>query len=144
VIIIPDNNPFKKYDKALDRSPSINQIDQIVDDKNIFLYLGFSELQDSNPTNTWIKKLKAKTNKKLSLLMGFDSFITIHKWLESESLLNNITKIYMLSRQDQIDKKKEQLMLLKDSNPNLEVIFLGNHSYEQLSSSALREITSKE
>lgn len=139
VIIIPDNNPFKSYDKKLNRSPSINKIDQIVDEKNIFLFLGFNELQESNPTNTWIKPLKKQLNKKLSLLMGFDSFMSIPKWFEASDLLMNLSGIYVLSRLEQeVDARVQQSILLS-SNPQINIQFLGRHEHEHLSSTKLRD-----
>lgn len=138
VIIIPDNNPFKSYDKNINRSPSINKIDQIVNDKNIFLFMGFSELKEANPTYNWIQSLKKNTNKKLSLLIGFDSFISIDRWLHAKELLNSLENVYVLSRNDLEKQKKKQLIVIKEIAPNLKINFLGNHDFENLDSTTLR------
>lgn len=139
IIIIPDNNPFKNYEQNLNRSPSIAKIDQIVNDKNIFLYTGFSDLKKANPTYKWLKNLSDTIPQKLSLLMGFDSFITLHTWFEAPKLLASLSKIYMLSRLDQDDIKEEQRELIHSLNPKLDILFLGNHSFESLSSTKLRD-----
>ena len=70
--------------------------------------------------------------------MGFDNFAKLDQWFEWKKLLNLLTTIYVLSRQDQLFMKEKMLSLIGTEAPSLTVSFLGSHPFEYLSSTKLR------
>lgn len=140
IIVIPDHNPFKELVKSDDKLTGISEIKDKLSklNRSTFLFDGFLKDNEQNPTSIWIKELKsAFPNIELSLLMGFDSFMSIDKWINSETLLQNLASIYMASRLDNDAIKNKQLQLLKDIS-DIDVHFLGNHNFEHLASSQIR------
>lgn len=142
IIVIPDHSPFKEITDNSKKNSSIDDIQKHLNefDHQTFIFDEFFYANKKNPTYSWIKPLKTSfPEKKISLLMGFDSFITIDRWTNAHELLNTLSTIYIASRMDDEFIKEEQRMTLKSINPSLEVIFLGGHPYESLSSTKLRK-----
>ena len=71
--------------------------------------------------------------------MGFDSFLDLDTWIQSEELLNLIDSIYVVSRLETESQRTEALEKNARLNPNLEITFLGRHDYEDLSSTEIRK-----
>lgn len=140
LIIVPDHNPQKKLTQNLNKQSSIDSIALIAKElhPNTHIYTDFWELQTKNPTSFWIESLKQNTSLNLSLLMGFDSFSSIFTWIEADSLINNLSAIYIASREDDEQIKQVTIDKLMRINPRLRVIMLGHHQYEHLSSSKIR------
>lgn len=141
IIIVPDHNPYKELVQSTKKHSSLDQIEAKLKEFNndTFLFAGFFEQDQKNPTHQWIVNLKEKfPNKKLSLLMGFDTFMGLDKWINAQSLLDNLTHIYVASREDDEQLKSKQLQLL-NSISQINIVFLGHHDYEDLSSSKIRE-----
>lgn len=125
-IVIPDHNPHKEFSK---RSLKMDEKMICKLNVNVYIFKGFFEQQESNPTVDWIKNITAQLEShQHSLLIGYDSYINLSKWKNYEELLNYLDRLYVLDRQN-------------DSNTKLydiETIFLGSHEYESLSSTELR------
>ena len=71
--------------------------------------------------------------------MGFDSFRTLPSWIESQDLLNNLSSLYIASR---LEESNEQELIgseIYKLNKNINIVFLGRHQFEDLSSTKLRE-----
>lgn len=139
LFIIPDHNPEKKlinknspwesYEKLKNKIPY-----------DIPIYPGFWAQNKKNPTSLWIQKIKeCFPEVKISLLMGFDSFISIHKWIEADKLLKSLHGIYMVSRKDKDSEKAKQTFFLTQKFPDLKITFLGHHDFEHLSSTQIRK-----
>lgn len=142
IIVIPDHSPFKEITTDKEKSSSIEDIEKSLHQfsHQTFIFDEFFYANKKNPTVTWIKLLKEEfPEKKLSLLMGFDSFMTIDRWTNALELLKNLSVIYIASRMDNESIKEEQSVTLKSINPQLEIKFLGSHPYESLSSTQLRK-----
>lgn len=138
-IIIPDINPQK--DKVefelVSRILEISSKCRLRDHQ--YLCPTFLSQNRKNPSINWIEKIQELVpNKKISLLMGFDSIYSIHTWVRSEELLKKIFAIYIASRMESDEMQKEISEKILKINPNLKIIFLGRHDEEQLSSSKLR------
>ena len=71
--------------------------------------------------------------------MGFDSFKNLPTWIQCEELLSIIDCIFVVSRLESEIQKKEALEKNKIINKNLEIIFLGRHDYEEMSSTEIRK-----
>jgi len=146
IIVIPDHNPFKEVIKTTEKTTNIEDIQLKLNtfEQSTYLFNKFYELEQKNPTSFWVKELKDAFPKlKLSLLMGFDSFASIDKWIDANNLLSNIHSLYVASREDNKEIKSEQVKTLKRINPYLEINFLGSHDYENLSSTKIRSLNSK-
>lgn len=142
LIVIPDHNPQKAISNSKGSEQLILELMNKVSfrDETAFIYDSFYKLLKSNPTHIWINDLKEQfPDKKLSLLMGHDSFLTIHNWIRSHELLNNLTNIYIVSRLDVEQEKEDQKQVLYQIAKNLNIIFLGHHEFEELSSTKLRK-----
>ncbi len=142
IIVIPDHNPHKNYCNASERLSSVtdiqNQLNEL--DANTFLFDGFLGLDHVNPTVKWIRYLSNKfPQKKLSLLMGYDSFRNLLTWNDSKELLDTLYCLYIASREEILeDRKLFEDVLLRDF-PQLKIQFLGHHPFEGLSSTKIRE-----
>jgi nicotinate (nicotinamide) nucleotide adenylyltransferase len=138
VIVLPDLNPEKKIDRS-HIEKIITNLKQTLK-KNEILFLDFLELSKPNPTYSWIVEVKKELpQKKLKLLIGYDQFIKIHNWQKPELLLSHLDALLVASRLDDELNKREQEKKLKNAYPLLEIRFLGHHSFENVSSTSIRE-----
>lgn len=139
-LILPDRNPQKDLRQI---NPVITVLEisrQARFKKNQFLVPTFLFDEKTNPTIEWIRDFKKDFPKdKISLLMGFDSFKNLPTWIQSEELLSIIHCIFVVSRLESEIQKKEALEKNKIINKNLEIIFLGRHDYEEMSSTEIRK-----
>lgn len=138
VIVMPDNNPQKG---ELTHRTLPDVIAQTISEigANIYLYPDFYYSDHKTPTAYWLNEVKTcLPEKHHCLLLGHDSFVGLDSWIEYQSIINELYAIYVVSRLDDQhlrDLKKEKYLQI---NPKLEVVYLGNHPYEHLSSSQLR------
>lgn len=146
IIVIPDHNPFKDLVTNHNKMTSIADIQNHLAKITATTYL-FDEYllkNEKNPSHKWIKEIKKNfPQKKISLLMGFDTFISIDRWIKADKILNNLNALYIASRLDDETVKKNQIKNLKAINESLKINFLGNHAYEDLSSTKIRELLIK-
>jgi nicotinate-nucleotide adenylyltransferase len=139
--ILPDRNPLKELKVIEPVSTVLELITKIKFGKNTFLAPTFLLDFQKNPTVTWMEKLhKDFPNKKLSLLMGFDSFKNLNKWERPESLYKVLNGLYVVSRLEEDDEREEAAKPIRDINPELEIHFLGGHEYEAESSTKIRSV----
>lgn len=142
LIIIPDQNPHKQALHKNERSSTqaIQDFIKRQQGPKLFLYEGFLEQKKPNPSVLWVKKLKEQMpSLKLSFLMGFDSFANLSKWIEFDLLLSKLERIYIVSRLENQAQRQSAQTILKEKVENLpEIIFLGHHDFEKISSSSLR------
>ncbi|MBT4791265.1 MAG: hypothetical protein HON90_06820, partial [Halobacteriovoraceae bacterium] len=128
IIIVPDNNPEKEIVSVAEKNQILDKIKKHLEksDRGVFLYDGFLKLNRKNPSHQWTALLKTSyPNKDFSLLMGFDSFMGIDNWIQSEALLQNITTLYIASRLEKTAQQAKQSDVLLSLNPTLRIIFLG-------------------
>ncbi|MDA8792772.1 adenylyltransferase/cytidyltransferase family protein [Bacteriovoracaceae bacterium] len=136
--IIHDQNPQKNsQEQPQDLKDLITQ----VRNKNIIINKDFLQLKETkNYTFNWLKKIKALHPKlNLSLAMGFDQLSNLFTWYQAESLLQTLTSIYWISRKESDEEKDICYNEIKKCCPKINLIYLGQHSYEDLSSSQIRE-----
>jgi nicotinate-nucleotide adenylyltransferase len=142
VIVAPDHNPFKELILQSQKASDLNEIKNHIKvrEKNTHLFKDFFTSDSKNPTYKWVEELKVShPQKQISLLMGFDTFTAIHTWTNANSLINNLSTIYVVSRLDTQILKEEQIKRLNLINPKLMCDFLGNHPHEHMSSTQLRK-----
>lgn len=142
IIVIPDHNPFKDLTSQTDKLTSLADIQNELQKVKTITYLfdGFLKSDKKNPSHQWIDEVyKAFPNKKVSLLMGFDTYVSIDKWISAKKVLKQLHCLYIASRLDDEEIKLKQFNTLRSINPKLHVKFLGNHDYEELSSTKIRE-----
>ncbi len=138
--VMPDRNPLKEV-RSLDPALTIIELSsRIRFKKNQFLVPTFLLDQKKNPTVEWVEKLRKNfPEKKISLLLGFDSFITIKDWIKGPDLLRELHALYVVSRLEDDAAQEKAAILVKSFAPQLEVQFLGRHEFERLSSTDLRK-----
>lgn len=139
-LIMPDRNPQKEL-RDLDPVASVLQISTHAKLKpNQYLVPTFLQEEKKNPTVEWIEKLQDQfPDHKLSLLMGFDSFAQIKTWIRAEDLLTKLHTVYVVSR---LEEDEDRYLALDEAHaraPDLNVVFLGRHPYEDVSSTVLRK-----
>lgn len=139
IIVIPDNNPQKNLSETRTSLEEIKQkLSQI--DGDLFLFDEFFSLSEKTPTSHWIARLKTDfPQKKHNLLMGHDSFVGLDTWIDYKDLVSNLNAIYVVSRLDDKEQTLQKIKCYKAINPLLEIIELGNHPFEHLSSTKLRK-----
>lgn len=138
--ILPDHNPQKDLKVFEPVSNIIGLITKIKFGKNHFCAPSFLLSFQKNPTIDWITKLKKQNpERKLSLLIGFDSFKTFSTWKSYETLAQNLYTLYVVSRlEDESEQLEVKNNLLKVA-PKLNIEFLGHHFFENLSSTEIRK-----
>ncbi len=138
--ILPDINPHKEL-RDFDLVSSVLELSSKARfSSNQFLVPSFLVDNVKNPTVVWIEKLHQNfPDKKLSLLIGFDSFSNIFTWTRAQDLLSNLHCLYVVSRQETDDMKKETVLKIQKIAPDLEIVFLGRHEHEEISSSKIRK-----
>lgn len=138
--VIPDRNPWKE---ARDMDPVFTTIElagKIRFKANQFLCPTFLLESKKNPTVEWIEDLHRRfPQKKLSLLLGFDSFRSLPEWTRATELLPKLHAVYVASRLETAEDQKLALEKTQGLCPGLQVQYLGRHLFENASSTALRK-----
>ena len=139
IIVIPDHNPLKDLSKTNFTDLSKIKSDTIELNQDIYIYDKFFKAQVKNPTSKWIQELKESgLTQKLSILMGFDSFLSLGKWIEYDYLLKNLDTIYIVNRLNESEASKDHKSLCLEYS-NLNLVFLGKHEFEIISSTEIRK-----
>lgn len=137
--ILPDRNPQKEVRALEPVFTTISLISKIKFGKHHFIAPSFLMDQEKNPTVTWIEKLRADyPEKKLSLLLGFDSFRDLKTWIRFDELLKHLSSLYVVSRLEEPEEQQAVEAPLKSFASELNIVFLGHHQFENLSSTHLR------
>lgn len=142
IIVMPDHNPFKDVTSQENRFSSLKDLEKVLEirPENTYLYGGFIKENTHNPTHNWLSQVKSQfPHNKMSLLMGFDSFMSLDKWIEAEIIIQSLDSLYVVSRLDNIEAREAQQKVMKKIAPKLKMIFLGHHDYEHLSSTQIRK-----
>ncbi|MFL5783826.1 MAG: hypothetical protein ACJ76H_04390 [Bacteriovoracaceae bacterium] len=138
--VLPDRNPWKEV-RAVD--PVLTTIElagKVKFGAHQFLVPTFLLDQRKNPTVEWMTELRKKwPAKKLSLLMGFDSFENLPTWTRAEELLPLLHEIYVASRLETDEDRERVTAMVKKIHPVVNVTFLGRHAHEGLSSTQIRK-----
>ncbi|MAX66158.1 MAG: hypothetical protein QF441_10885 [Bacteriovoracaceae bacterium] len=145
IIVIPDHNPFKDLTVQSTKHSSITDIQHELAkiETTTYLFDEFLQNNKKNPSHKWIIKIKKEfPQKKISLLMGFDTFISIDRWIKADKILNALDALYIASRLDDEKIKAKQIENLHTINPKLKILFIGRHDYEELSSTKIRNQSS--
>lgn len=138
--VLPDRNPLKEVREVDPVLSTIELTSKIKFKSNQFLVPTFLLNEKKNPTIEWIEILhKNYPAKKLSLLMGFDSLLNLPTWIRASELLNLLTTLYVASRLEKEDEQQTAATIIKKLNPALNIVFLGHHQHEDLSSTKLRK-----
>jgi nicotinic acid mononucleotide adenylyltransferase len=138
--ILPDKNPLKEDSIREPVVTSLELIRKIKFGPNHYFVPTFLIHKEKNPTVTWIEKVKADfPEKKLALLMGFDSIKGILGWVRAPELLNLLSTLYVASRLEEDEEQAAAAAPLIKLAPNLKIQFLGRHEFENLSSTELRK-----
>lgn len=137
--VVPDQNPFKDLRKIDPPLAVLELIARIKFKSNQFLVPTFLLDNERNPTINWIERLKTKyPDKKLSLLLGYDSFSQITTWTRAHELLNKLHTLYVASRLENDQMREVVETEIKKCAPKLNIVFLGRHDFEGMSSTNLR------
>jgi nicotinate-nucleotide adenylyltransferase len=137
VIVMPDRNPLKPINPFSLEESLENIRSELTENK--WLYEAFLNRRTHNPTAAWIHEVRMRfPEMKIALLMGFDNFVILDKWQKADQLLSDLDRIYILSRNDDESTRVQQSKNLLMMNPGLDMIFLGKHEYEDVSSSSIR------
>lgn len=149
LVVMPDHNPWKNVRKE----NLWHEVQAIWDDlsaikkedpkRKLSLYLGFLPLKKRNPTVSWMSYFCENfPQKKVWLLMGEDTFLSLHEWYQAEKLLNLLHGIFVCPRGEEKEKvytQRENLVSLSETPLLIEE--LAPHRYEHFSSSFLRKST---
>jgi nicotinate-nucleotide adenylyltransferase len=135
ILIVPDRNPLKPLSEEENVFDEFVALAELLKETNYSLYPGFLAKKETNPTSAWLPKVKM-TEK--NFLMGDDSFMSLLKWKNPAVIISALTKLYVVPRNfSKADYLKQEIEILK-FNPRLEVHYLADHPYKNLSSTALR------
>lgn len=136
IVIIPDRNPWKEvsdinpWEEVLEIKKNIEECKR----DDIFIYPGFLALKEKNLTSRWLPEVNVAQK---WLLMGDDLFLGLHRWHDIESILKSLQGLYVCPRGANKTELQIQMKSLHEL-ANIEVVFLENHAYEEVSSTKLR------
>jgi nicotinate-nucleotide adenylyltransferase len=134
IVIIPDINPWKENQSRV--APILKTYLNLISEAKYCVFPGFLALNRPNPTVDWITKLHVKRK---FLLMGADNFIALEKWKEPDRLFNALTGLYVLSRKVDHDHIKKHSEHLKNKYHHLQIEFIEDNPYQEISSTSLRK-----
>ncbi len=128
VVIIPDHSPWK--DNVI-RNP-LCLIETIYKNTNgkVIIYPEFSLRGERNPTSKWISRVQLQ---KISWLMGADTFNNFLKWFDVETVIEKLNEIIVVPRREKLCH-----LTLLELEGRVRVVSLGNHQFENLSSTQMR------
>lgn len=135
ILIVPDRNPFKDV-RSLDPEKDFFWLADLLKETTYSLYPGFLLKKEKNPTSSWLPFVKIPEK---NFLMGDDSYLDLLKWKSPDVIVKALTKLYVVPR---TGKKEDYLKVEKELlkwNPQLEVHYLAEHPYMNLSSTELRK-----
>lgn len=137
--IVPDRNPQKE----LRDESCVTEVLELSANARIrsnqFIVPTFLLEKKHNPTVEWVERLKdLYPTQKISLLMGFDSFSQIKGWIRAEDLLPKLFSLYVVSRMEDDEDRRQALDEVHARGSNLNVVFLGRHEHESISSTEIR------
>ena len=138
--VLPDRNPLKEVREVHLVSTIIALASKIKFKKNQFLVPTFLLEEKPNPTAQWLRRIrKDHPEKKLSLLLGFDSLRTIDQWIDYRDVLTHLDCIYVVSRLENDEERESVMEALVKLAPGLMIQHLGHHDFEGLSSTEIRK-----
>jgi nicotinate-nucleotide adenylyltransferase len=137
ILMVPDCNPFKTgIDSTSNVYKEFLALALELKDTPYSLYPGFLGQNLPNPTASWLPFVKIKEK---NFLIGDDSYMSLLTWKNPEAILKALTKMYVVPRKygkdDYLKQEREVLKL----NPSLEVHYLADHPYKNISSTDLRK-----
>lgn len=142
--VIPDRSPHKDLRDIEPVSTLLHLSSKIRFKKNQYLVPTFLLTPKKNPTVEWMEKLRSDLpEKKLALLVGFDSFQNILSWTRANDLLNTLNTIYVVSRMETDLVRKTIAASVRNVAPKIEIVFLGHHDFETISSTEIRNNPNK-
>ena len=140
IIIVPDSNPWKVQDNRREKRCHWQEYRQLAHrfEKSSFcVYPGYFGMEDGNPTVNWFPFIESPSKE---FLIGLDSFFSFPRWKSVDVLLKTMTKLYVVPRYTQnVADGKQIVAQIKSFKKDLEVIFLSEHSFMDVSSTELRK-----
>lgn len=136
ILIVPDRNPFKSQSESSPVFDDFQKLAESLKETTYSLYPGFLGLNEINPTSSWLPNVRISEK---NFLMGDDSFMSLLSWKNPDILLNAITKLYVVPRSFKREDYLQQEIELKKINPNLDIHYLADHPYKNISSTSLRK-----
>ncbi|HLE11797.1 MAG: hypothetical protein A2504_15135 [Bdellovibrionales bacterium RIFOXYD12_FULL_39_22] len=140
VVVIPDKNPWKEEsgrtaekDHGCAWQAYLNLSEKLKTTSGV--YPGFIGKKESNPTVSWIDNVVAKRR---ALLIGDDNFMNFERWTGYKKVLRSIQALYVVPRLFKHEELVQKRSMLLQENGPIKIDILQEHSYQQLSSSALR------
>lgn len=138
-LILPDRNPQKELRNLSPVSTLLEISTKARFKKHQFLVPSFLLMNEKNPTVDWVERLKDEMpTLKISLLLGFDSFANLKTWVRSSDLLPQVHTLYVVSRLEDDDERARALDEAHALSSDLNVVFLGKHEFENVSSTEIR------
>ena len=136
ILIVPDKNPFKPQSESSPVFDDFQKLAESLKETTYSLYPGFLGSNEINPTSSWLPNVRISEK---NFLMGDDSFMSLLSWKNPDILLNAITKLYVVPRSFKREDYLQQEIELKKINPNLDIHYLADHPYKNISSTSLRK-----
>lgn len=136
ILVVPDRNPFKVQSDSDYVYDDFMKLAESLKDTSYSMYPGFLGLNEANPTSSWLPKVRISEK---NFLMGDDSFMSLLSWKNPDILLNAITKLYVVPRSFKREDYLQQEIEIKKINPKLDIHYLADHPYQNISSTSLRK-----
>lgn len=135
LVVVPDANPFKATHHHTCSWQRYRDLLAIVSPANASLYPGFCGHETANPTVRWLPFIPMPRR---ALLIGADSFADLPGWYEADHLVENLETLYIVPRQTSDEDMTRSTQWFENHHPAVSLVFLNDHPYRHLSSTAIR------
>lgn len=139
VLLIPTANPpHKNSDGLISGEHRINMLNLAFSNDYRFdvLDIEFKLEGKSYTYNTLIELKKLYPDDEFYLIIGSDQFFYFHNWYRAEDILNMVT-VVTASRED---NEYNEMLVYKESNPNMKNAIISSVEAVKVSSSQIREM----
>lgn len=142
IVVVPDYSPWKS--EGVVKSPwmRVRELVEVLSQspkRGLSVYPGFTLLKAPHATLDWMSQLE---DFELSLIIGMDNFISLHKWHRASDLLGLLQTLYVVPRsfetmnEDALSSAQEFIAQVQNAP---QVIILPEHSAMDVSSTNLRK-----
>lgn len=140
LIVVPDYSPWKDhhFEAPLDEIKHL-ELELKSHFDHITIYPIFWGSEKRNPTSVWLSNVHWQAG--IHWLMGEDTFDSLLKWFEVDKFFAVIQKIYVCPRLNEAGghyENHQTTAYINSKFPEIEIVWLGHHEYESLSSSKIR------
>lgn len=137
IVIVPDNSPWKHQPAPQTdcRFVRYKELCQTLKDTAFEVYPAFWGIEEANPTVNWLPHTRLRHK---GLLMGDDSFMEFHRWLNFNVLMASLNELFVVPRNHSLGEIEMRKVSFENDFPHVKIVVLPEHAYQGVSSTIIR------